>query len=292
MNYDIMPEILLCLPVQSLMRFRAVCKTWGNLIDSQRFQKLHTRNNDNNKPNDTVYLQLAHSNEQDKVCLQVTFPNVGHRVQKELSVKLQWDRKSLLAYKFDCFNVLSLRLVDAVKGLICINPTKLYSKSTDSWKELGDVIIDGLRFDFVIPIKSACKNGYFVHWYAYVKRVEGDVQKILSFDMKNEVFREITLPEDNTYTYTNIVGSTRRLYSQIFAEDEHLFRHFKFQIRGSDNSVKIYESRCEGSELSWNHVTNVRVPLSGSEEVPLCRTSCVFFMHKSSVFVYDYSARR
>ena len=95
MNNDMMSKILLCLPVQSLMRFRAVCKTWGNLIDSQRFQKLHTRNNDNNKSDDTVYLQLTHSNEQEKMCMQVTFPNLVNRVQKELSIKLQWDRKSL-----------------------------------------------------------------------------------------------------------------------------------------------------------------------------------------------------
>ncbi|XP_042027363.1 putative F-box protein At3g47150 [Salvia splendens] len=123
MNNDVMSEILLCLPVQSLLRFRAVCKTWGNLIDSQRFRKLHTHNNDSNKSDDMVNLQLTHSNEQDKMCLHVTFPDVGHRVQKELSIKLQCNRKSLLAYKFERFNVLSLRLVDTVKGLICINPT-------------------------------------------------------------------------------------------------------------------------------------------------------------------------
>ncbi|XP_047962614.1 F-box protein At5g49610-like [Salvia hispanica] len=342
MNNDVLSEILLCLPVPSLLRFRAVCKTWGNIIDSQPFQKLHTHNND--KSDDMVHLQLTHSNEQDKLCLQVTFPNLVNRVQKELSIKLQCDRKSLM-------------LVDAVKGLICINPTmfqvpvaicnpflgklkllplkasspskcsytmyrrkvaigfdedykvvqllscgqhryfhaQVFSKSTDSWRELADIVIEDLAIDLVVPIKSGCKNGYFVHWYAYLRKVGGDVErKILSFDMKNEVFREITLPVGYPYIHLVIVrGKALRVHtvSHIFAEDEHSFRLFDFLTCGSDNLVKIYESRCAGSELSWKHVMNVRVPLSGSE-VPLCRTCCVFFMHQSGVFVYDYSARK
>lgn len=55
--------------------------------------------------------------------------------------------------------------------------------------------------------------------------------------------------------------------------------------------MSIYESRCEGSELSWNHVMSVEVPLSSSG-VPMCRTCYVFFVHKSGVFVYDYSAQK
>ena len=357
MNSDVLSEILLCLPVQSLLRFRAVCKTWGNAIDSQSFRKLHTHNNDSNKSHDMVYLQLIHFSEQDKVYLQVTFDNAGNRVEKELSIKLQGNWYSQLAYDLDDqFNDFSPRLVDAVKGLICFNSTELrvpiaicnpflgevkplpltpsnpsnysckicsrmvaigfdedykvvqllscfrhpylhaqvYSKSTDSWRELADIVINDVDFRLVCPIKSGCANGYFAHWYAYVKKAGGDlVWKILSFDMKNEVFREITLPKYYTYIYTNIDVRTRThtCVSQIFAEEERLFRLFDFPIHEGDNLVKIYESRCAGSELSWKHVMNVRVPFSGSE-VPLCRTCCVFFVHESSVFVYDYSERK
>ena len=46
----------------------------------------------------------------------------------------------------------------------------------------------------------------------------GFTSRILSFDMKNEVFRIITLP-------------TVLSECSIFAEDEHSFRYFTFDVR-------------------------------------------------------------
>ncbi|KAG6400164.1 hypothetical protein SASPL_136989 [Salvia splendens] len=204
------------------------------------------------------------------------------------SCDLVWQRNVAIGFDED-YKVVQLLSCDQHDYL----HAQIYSKSTDSWRDLGDVCIDDVKFYAVYPIKSACKNGYFVHWLGDANEVGGDgVSKILSFDMKNEVFRAITLPEDYAHIYYD--GDTRPL-CHIFAEDEHSFRIFDFSIYGSDNLVRIYDSRCEGSELSWNHVMNVHVPLSISEiEVPLCRTSCVFFVDRSdeSVCVYDYRARK
>ncbi|KAL1567790.1 F-box protein CPR1-like [Salvia divinorum] len=43
LSLDLVEEILCRLPVKSLKRFRAVAKTWGNLIDSENFIKKHLR---------------------------------------------------------------------------------------------------------------------------------------------------------------------------------------------------------------------------------------------------------
>ncbi|KAL1557183.1 F-box protein-like protein [Salvia divinorum] len=348
MNYDVLTEILSCLPIKSLLKFRVVCKIWCNIIDSRSFGKLHAHND---KSDDMVQLRVARSNEHDKVCLKVTLPNVGNQVQKKRLMNLQRNWKSLRSYEADPWfdlleknrhKVVPFKLAEAVKGLICMYPyrfgvpiaicnpflrqlkllpltasslfisgceidmrsvaigfdedykvvqlllclkhsclhAQVYSRRTDSWKELAD-----LEFNSVIPIKSRCKNGYFAHWCVEVQG--GIVSKILSLDMKNEVFRAITLPKD--YTYCSSVDLANPI-SWIFAEDDHSFRLFDITDFRHDNIVRIYESRCEGSELSWNHVMEVKVPFMGPEE--LCRTGCVFFMYRPIVIVYDYRAHK
>ncbi|KAL8479678.1 hypothetical protein ACS0TY_026555 [Phlomoides rotata] len=64
LNNDIVIEILLCLPVKSLLRFRSVCKFWCNLIDSSAFRKSHFHNqstNNHNYDEDTMFLQFTES---------------------------------------------------------------------------------------------------------------------------------------------------------------------------------------------------------------------------------------
>lgn len=63
-NNDAVIEILLHLPVRSLLIFRYVCKFWCDVIDSTRFRELHTElhinnNNNNDKSDDAVYLQFT-----------------------------------------------------------------------------------------------------------------------------------------------------------------------------------------------------------------------------------------
>ncbi|KAG6395474.1 hypothetical protein SASPL_146119 [Salvia splendens] len=62
MNNYVVTEVLLHLPFESLLRFRAVCKFWCYIIDCKSFRHLHTElhtnnNNDNDKADDAVYLQ-------------------------------------------------------------------------------------------------------------------------------------------------------------------------------------------------------------------------------------------
>lgn len=67
---------------------------------------------------------------------------------------------------------------------------KIYSLRTNSWKEIPNVVpckIYAFRTDSVL-------NGV-VHWVAAFVKEDKGYESILSFDMVNEVFGEIKLPE-------------------------------------------------------------------------------------------------
>ncbi|XP_047962209.1 uncharacterized protein LOC125207044 [Salvia hispanica] len=166
----------------------------------------------------------------------------------------------------------------------CIH-AKMYRKRTNAWEQLADGVFNDLRIYHVSPIVSRCKNSHFAYWSAHYVGVY-DVRIILSFDMKNEVFRKITLPEPDP----NPVA-----FSQVFVEDEHSFLNIVLTnvispLVGGTSTVEIYESRFEGSELSWNYVKNVEV--TSFTRVPLLMASCVFIPDGLwGNFVYDYRAR-
>ncbi|KAL1568120.1 hypothetical protein AAHA92_03524 [Salvia divinorum] len=325
MNNDVLTEILLHLPVQSLLRFRAVCRSSADVIDSSYFRELHTHNNRSD----------------DTVCLEVSLSDDG--------ILVQHNTKSLISRNSEglgltsCESYSRVLLYGSVKGLISIslgrhfcsqlsvpivicNPflgelkllplittpsctlslqsvaigfdgdykvvqlslckmhnclhAYVYSRSTDSWRELA---FDN-DLSLVSPIKSRCENGHFAHW-KMSRMVGRDIRlKILSLDMNNEVFKTIMLPEDE-FDYFD---------SPIFAKDEHLFWRFDFPHSQPHKLVRIYESRCEGSELSWNYMTSVEVPCSGFGIIPRWRTSFVVIEHeqRAVAFVYDYRAHK
>ncbi|KAG6395495.1 hypothetical protein SASPL_146140 [Salvia splendens] len=160
---------------------------------------------------------------------------------------------------------------------------QVYSRWTGSWRELAKDdggLLDNLHSFPPCPIKSWCKNGHFA---LYRLKVGGRiVQKILSLNMKNEVFHTIRLTADYIY-----------YYDSILADDEHSFRRFVLHSRTRLDLVGIYESRCEGSELSWIHMMDVEVPFSNLDfEALLWTSGCVFIKYWRSLFVYDYRAHK
>ncbi|KAL1568162.1 putative F-box protein [Salvia divinorum] len=274
MNDDLFTEILLHLPVQYLLRFRAVCKFWYDVIDSSSFRKLHTRNN--NKSDETLRenpipsqltVPIAICNPflgQLKLLLPIptTSSNLTCRVPKR-SVAVGYDED---------FKVVQLSRCDEHNSL----HAHVYSRNTDSWRELA-VDDDHVRFMLVDPIKSASESGHFVHWHT-----KGDkVSKILSLDIKNEVFRtiELTNPFSGRFILPGLYWCT------VFAKDDHSFMSFYF----NNNRVHIYETRCEGSKWSWNKVTTVEMPCIVIEIIPQWKTGFVVIENwAGATFVYDY----
>ncbi|XP_047953741.1 putative F-box/kelch-repeat protein At1g12870 [Salvia hispanica] len=334
MNIDVVFEILLHLPVRSLLRFIGVHKSWYYIINSPQFRKLHTLRRNNNK-DEEVYL-----------CFTPYF--ITGRTQ--VSLNLLDNGKLLMWYYFQHNDEGSkdVSVSRAVKGLVCMssryalditicNPflgqlrtlplssyatthsryiydhhvglgfhedykvvwlhpcwehsclhVNLYSARTNSWRELNcdqDLIIEK-------PIKSVCKNGSFAHWEG---RNRSGEKIILSFDMKNEVFRTITISRLGDHVLDNYFWLHKVLV--ILAKDE-----CSFVILVVDKyKLNVYESSGEGSELIWNNVNNVdlysfwKCDFRGSDEIPFWRNdNCVIIRGRTSreVLLYDYRARK
>ncbi|KAG6395332.1 hypothetical protein SASPL_145975 [Salvia splendens] len=286
MNIDVVFEILLHLPVRSLLRFIGVHKSWYYIINSPHFRKLYTLRRNNNK------------DEEVHLC----FPSSFNYGSTQVSINLLDNGKSLMWYYFQyndqrTLKYASVSVSGAVKGLVCIsspnvlglavcNPflgqlkilplplyasthrqdfyahhvglgfdedykvvqlllcsvhhclhANLYSARTNSWRELDsdqDLIIEK-------PIKSVCKNGSFVHWEGFTRTKRKKI--ILSFDMKNEVFRTIKISGTGDQVLDNYFRPFKVF--PIFAKGE-----CSFVILVMDEcKLKVYESSGEGSEV-------------------------------------------
>ncbi|KAG6395320.1 hypothetical protein SASPL_145963 [Salvia splendens] len=155
----------------------------------------------------------------------------------------------------------------------------LYSARTNSWRELD------IDLDLAIqkPIKSVCKNGSFAHWEGQTRILGKKI--ILSFDMKNEVFRTITISGDQ------VLGPSSKFFA-ILAKGEYSFVILVLSCW----RLKVYESSGEGSKLIWNNVNNVILySLWGfniwkSDDIPIQRNDdCVVLKGRKSseVILYD-----
>ncbi|KAG6384853.1 hypothetical protein SASPL_153672 [Salvia splendens] len=115
MNNDVCTEILLHLPVESLLRFRAVCKFWCYVIDSPSFRELHINNNNNNNVSD------------DMARLELYFNNGQLRVLHNTKPLLTYKSDQLMGYEFSSYldHQGLVRLYGPVMGLACIYDTQL-----------------------------------------------------------------------------------------------------------------------------------------------------------------------
>ncbi|KAL1568076.1 putative F-box protein [Salvia divinorum] len=319
MNNDVVTEILLHLPVQSLLRFRSVCKFWADVIDSRYFRKLYTQNNDNNKADDKVYLQFSLSNGQ---------------------IRVQHNQKSLISDESDHFKGIGVgrvRLHGPVKGLICIectnlglpiaicNPllgqlkhlplipntsctiicssvgvgfdgdckvvqllsckthrclhTHVYSGRTNSWRELNEH--NGVLVDLQLRYDNTIKSACTNGYYAHWRVCRRKEGYACSSEILSFDMK------NEAFKTTVLPGEYAR--SKIFAEDEHSFRRFDIPDALFDNLVGIYELKCEEGKLSWHHVMNVNVPLYG---IPRSTSTSVLFEQYMGTFVYDFRARK
>ncbi|KAL1568176.1 F-box protein-like protein [Salvia divinorum] len=86
MNNDVCTEILLHLSVESLLRFRVVCKFWGHVIDSPSFRKLQIHNNNISD---------------DMVRLEFYFDNGRLRVLHNTKVLMSYKSDHLMGFEFN-----------------------------------------------------------------------------------------------------------------------------------------------------------------------------------------------
>ncbi|KAJ6758753.1 hypothetical protein OIU74_025415 [Salix koriyanagi] len=189
---DMIRETLLRLPVQSLLRFQAVCKRWLALITSSNFILAHCKH----RPKHSIMLTNTWFGENYGISM----------LDADATGKL--DHRNLpsspMNNAVNCRGIGSSNVDDAsFEGHLNLRAV-VYTLSTDSWKEVEGVTVSR---SYLGPRISVVVQGI---WYDLIFREEENivqgtsreprkVPSILRFDMANDVFSKIEdgLPYDN-----------------------------------------------------------------------------------------------
>ncbi|GJX47118.1 putative F-box domain-containing protein [Tanacetum coccineum] len=220
---DIIEQILVRADVKAVIRFKSVCKSMQSLICDGRFIKAHLNHSYNNDRNNQ---------------------KMGHRSivmsRDNMPYNVQW-----------YYSYTSKRnLIGSSNGLVCISTSHGegfgYDSSTDYYKVIVGSSSDYLRMSFQVlslktnvwkdvgKLKYMCANWYNygilskgkLHWFMKDQNAKKDV--ILSFDLSEEKFEEISQPRDFKYEpffhlgiideclciWTHVVKKTRRKSDQ------------------------------------------------------------------------------
>ncbi|XP_057788388.1 F-box protein At5g49610-like [Salvia miltiorrhiza] len=153
-NNDVVTEILLHLPTKSLLRFRAVCKSWRDSIDSRAFRKSHTQQHEEEEDDDDTAL-LQFSFHRDRVSqLSMMFPPNGSSYNNFPALAEFFDDhlKPAVTLTETGREVTErgsfVRIVGPVNGLICIHHRNSNGPIAVCNPSLGKINI--------LPVSPAC----------------------------------------------------------------------------------------------------------------------------------------
>ncbi|PWA66895.1 isopenicillin N synthase [Artemisia annua] len=227
--FDLVEQILLRLGVKDLLRCKSVCKLWQSLILSYRFVKYHM-NHANNKDNNNkeighrrilmpeIYrMNMAYDmwyymnswqivgSSNGLVCVtpvdaQVYVANPSIREVKDLPtppicIRNEEDRKDLcwgFGYdsSIDDYKVV-IGVVVVVEGKY-LTRFQLLTLKSNTWKFIGD-----LKYTSFSTFASLCNGS--LHWI-----MKDSITKkwaIISFNLSQEKFKEISQPDDSRYAF-------------------------------------------------------------------------------------------
>ncbi|XP_074267456.1 F-box/kelch-repeat protein At3g23880-like [Silene latifolia] len=240
--FDVQTDILLKLPVKSLVRFRCVSKCWRTLITSHRFINLHRlTNNQTNQPQNSNASNLVVLVGNSKI---LTYEFSGSQVTCKLpSPPILFNSYDLIG---SSNGILCLRHPSSLplRALALYNPTTgdyrvlmslmtcefefhvchdnaefgydhtsndfkivslqqdhrpyIYRLRNNSWEiiELHDSSL--LRRFYGIFTKTMVIANNALHWHVKSHASPGERTSLLAFDLGNEEFYEVPLPERDT----------------------------------------------------------------------------------------------
>ncbi|XVE65194.1 hypothetical protein DITRI_Ditri07aG0161500 [Diplodiscus trichospermus] len=209
---EIILQILYCLPVKSLVKFTLVYKSWQSLIISSCFINTHLAKSLSKPPCSQRLLIRNFTDSPKKERYFLHLNNESIDIHQTLKSPLK-PRKNLYS-----------RIVGTVHGLICLSDD-LFGKSIElprpnvTFEEVGPymftlgfgsdakkndykvvrlVYAEGdpgdTSFDHLTPKVECFLNG-MVHWITFEKKVASFKNLVLLFDMEDEKFRKMKLPD-------------------------------------------------------------------------------------------------
>ncbi|KAI3972964.1 hypothetical protein MKX01_019622 [Papaver californicum] len=222
---DAFLEILMCLPVKSLLRFKSVCKSWYALIKSSDFIYRHANMIDSKSKLGTFICQYQHASNIDDVSqfsvlsgesLEV-FEDLGNQGYCSLEPATKQCRllakpfingnshADFVAFGFDAENKdYKMLLVTSFKPkgwkqkgpLDCVRKVQIYSLSTDSWRWIDVDLPTHCPSLFDYKQGLYLNGNYFMLGvdYCYLDEIYLGMV-ILSFNFNKEIFRKFVAPD-------------------------------------------------------------------------------------------------
>ncbi|XWS53722.1 hypothetical protein CRYUN_Cryun10bG0024900 [Craigia yunnanensis] len=214
---DITDQILPCLPVKSLMRFKCVSKSWRSFINSPSFTRNH--------------LERASSQEKILVSLPCGFKSLD--LEKPFD-----DEAALIRLRFPSIELYDrIKILDSCNGLVCLglgNDARhlfLWNPSTGDSKKLPECNVLQINSNFIC---NYCGFGYDSSSDDYKLLLKID-RKLVIFSLAKNSWRlhEALWPYYGCHTkgvYSNGALHYKFLFGTIFAFDLKMER-FRFGPR-------------------------------------------------------------
>ncbi|KAF9623321.1 hypothetical protein IFM89_000810 [Coptis chinensis] len=211
---DVVFQILVCLPVMSLFRFKSVCKSWRILIESSNF----------------IDQQLNHHSHQYSNYNFVTLSPLRHYGPPPIRRCI-----NLCLRSGDRFEVVRFFILPDSPG---VTLAEMYNLSTDSWTTIDTGV---LHVDYISSDpKAPYRNGSYCWFASKGHPIESDNGEIfnpfiLSFDFSSKVFGTMSLPEVDgvkfdTYPQLAILRDNLALINKVDFSYEMGATHFEIWV--------------------------------------------------------------
>ncbi|KAJ6720409.1 ASSOCIATED INTERACTION DOMAINS-CONTAINING PROTEIN putative ISOFORM 1-RELATED [Salix viminalis] len=260
---DVMMDILIALPIKSILRFRCLSKSWNSLITDKDFINAYLAQA---KP---LLLLRRWQDRQELYSLHLDNESLDRSLQfQNLPFRSEADCFDIIG---SCNGVVCLSDIDhhgRTKSLILWNPTirkhlnlplpKLCGPHSATWGFGFDLSSDDYRVVRVVrqvsskrefPMEFQVAFNGILHWLVY--REENDNRRhsfVLSFDLSNDEFGEIMLPQR--------LARVDIFWMVISELDDSLAALF---YRRDAKSVDVWFMREYGVRNSWDRLYRIQV---------------------------------
>ncbi|KAK4562249.1 hypothetical protein RGQ29_004923 [Quercus rubra] len=201
--HDVVLNILVRLPVKSVLRFRCVSKTWDSSITTPSFISTHVNlnlNNNNNNNNSIAYLITPTTSLGFPFIITIPsfiggYDHAFNRIS-EYPIPSAFPRIHLASScnglsEANDYKIVKISQMYSSEFLCFELEAEVYTLSSNSWKKVGISLTNKVAI-FHFGDQTATFVSGALHWLGYV---DARHYVILSFDVSNDKFEEIALPD-------------------------------------------------------------------------------------------------
>ncbi|RDX80949.1 F-box/kelch-repeat protein, partial [Mucuna pruriens] len=198
---DLIQEILLRLPVRSLLRFKCVCKSWHSIVSNPQFAKFHF--DLAAEPTNRLLLRFSQGSKAKSIDIEAPLHDESTSVVLNIPLPplaLNYRCWTRIAGSCRGFILLTDELLDFFFDFVIWNPSTGYHKRINNvpmYPDLCGFGYDSSNDDYVV-VNMSPSHGLFLngalHWL--VVKSHDNTGVIVAFDVMEKKLTEISLPRD------------------------------------------------------------------------------------------------